>query len=84
MIAALLALQYLFGDSTEYIWLQGSLSGLIEATLALPQLVNNQTRKSTRGLSYGLIGSWFWGDIFKAWYYYSNNEPMQLVLCASF
>jgi len=55
-----------------------------KACLPLPQFWSNYQKKDTRGLSYGLIGSWFLGDLFKTTYFVTKNQPFQFILCGIF
>lgn len=67
-----------------YVEILGAVSGMVEATLALPQAVKNCKRKSTHGLSLVLIFCWFAGDAFKTYYYFYRDVPLQLSICAVF
>jgi len=68
-------------SSTLYIETIGSVSVMIEACLALPQLFANRKNKSTEGLSMGLILTWFTGDLAKTLYFIVKNQPLQFVMC---
>lgn len=67
-----------------YVEVLGAVSGLVEATLALPQAFKNCKRKSTHGLSLVLVLCWMGGDAFKTYYYFYREVPLQLSICAVF
>ncbi|KAJ3358633.1 PQ-loop repeat-containing protein 1 [Allomyces javanicus] len=56
-------------------------SSAIEATVPMPQAWNNYKRKSTFGLSWIVIMSWFGGDLFKIGYYIASGAPAQFTMC---
>jgi len=66
---------------TEFI---GFLSLAVEAILGIPQLYTNQRRRSTTGLSFELIATWFAGDTFKTFYFVRTEAPLQFVFCGIF
>ena len=47
----------------------GMASLTIESFLGFPQLFANYQKRSTKGLSYMMIMTWFVGDFFKTIYY---------------
>lgn len=53
----------------------------MKSLLPVPQFLANLKNKTTEGLSTFLILCWFAGDSFKTWYYISNSQPMQFILC---
>ncbi|KAI8098200.1 PQ loop repeat-domain-containing protein, partial [Gilbertella persicaria] len=65
-----------------FIEVLGFLSLGCEATLPLPQLLTNFKHKSTEGFSLLILGSWFIGDGFKAFYFIHQRSPVQFVACA--
>ena len=52
--------------------------------LGVPQAITNYKKKSTKGLSVSLIGSWFLGDAFKTIYFVINGSPAQFLFCGLF
>ena len=74
----------LCADLHVYLLCIGYVSALAEAQLALPQLIKNYSRKSTKGLAISLVLAWLGGDLFKLVFYWMNSEPLPLLLCAIF
>ena len=63
---------------TEFL---GLLSASIEACLGIPQIIQNYKSKSTKSLSFVLVGTWVFGDLFKTFYFLKTNAPVQLICC---
>lgn len=59
----------------------GTISLLVESLLGTPQAIANFKRKSTKGMSLGMIGGWFLGDGFKTIWFIINGEPLQFLMC---
>ncbi|EGD79405.1 hypothetical protein PTSG_09817 [Salpingoeca rosetta] len=59
----------------------GLVSLLLEASLGLPQFVNNFKNKSTEGMSVAMVGCWLSGDIFKTTYFVLRSAPTQFFVC---
>lgn len=59
----------------------GTLALLIEATLAMPQLMQNYRCKSTRGLRVELVGAWALGDAAKTVLFVARRSPFQFFAC---
>ncbi len=55
----------------------------LEATMGLPQLIQNAARGSTDGLSTVLILGWVAGDLVKVGTYLSTSAPWQFLLCVA-
>jgi len=68
------ALQILFGKSTTYVEILGSVALGLEACLAFPQAWKIYRTKSVKGLSYSLVGTWLAGDAFKTWYFVTSGR----------
>lgn len=64
--------------------LLGSVSLFIEALLAVPQLYSNHVNRSTEGLSYILVSSWLFGDVYKSYYFIITDSPFQFLSCSLF
>eukprot|EP01132_Coremiostelium_polycephalum_P006267 gene6267-7807_t len=79
-----LVASYIFLFVPPFFELLGTLSAFIEAMLGVPQLKQHYDRKSTRGFSYVLIGTWFIGDLFKTVYFYYTSAPTQFLFCGTF
>lgn len=62
----------------------GFLSGLIEATLGLPQVFKNYTSKSIGNLSIGMITLWIIGDSIKTVYFIVKDTPIYFIYCGAF
>jgi uncharacterized protein with PQ loop repeat len=58
------------------------MSGLIEATLGVPQVISNYRTKNTKGFSLVLIGTWVAGDSVKLFYFINSGSPVQLIISA--
>ena len=69
-------LSVVFRDNEDYIIMLGTLSGVTEAQLAVPQFILNAKRRNTEGLSLILILMWLLGDLFKCLYYYLRVAPV--------
>lgn len=61
----------------------GVLALMIEATLGMPQFVHNWRTKTTAGLRKELVGTWFFGDVFKTIYFVFKNAPWVFVMCGA-
>lgn len=59
----------------------GTFALLIEATLAMPQLLQNYRNKTTRGLRFELVGAWALGDAVKTVLFVARRAPMQFIVC---
>jgi hypothetical protein len=84
MFSILTILTALFSQFTFYVGVLGFFSSSIEAMLGVPQFYLNYQRKNTEGLAPLLILMWLWGDLFKLYYYATNDGPLELVLCSMF
>ncbi|KAH8732062.1 hypothetical protein GQ44DRAFT_755401 [Phaeosphaeriaceae sp. PMI808] len=70
-----------------YTDLLGAIALSIEATLPLPQLYANYTRKGCRGFRPSVVVNWVIGDTFKMWFFFasSNGEvPWAFKACGVF
>jgi len=81
--AVLTATTFLFYKNDFYVELIGYSSVIVEACLGLPQMITNNRRKNTDGLSMGLIGSWVFGDSAKIFMYIKLDQPSQFILCGA-
>lgn len=82
----LLALQSLVGSSQTYINLQGYVALSVEATLPIPQILENERLKSCKGFRLSVLVNWLVGDAFKMTYFFlSEGEvPWAFKLCGLF
>ncbi|MCQ2819897.1 MAG: PQ-loop repeat-containing protein [archaeon] len=71
-------------DNTYYIFLLGTISAMIEATLDLPQVIEMCKTKNPNTISYFLVLSWFTGDLCKMTYFIARDQPKQLIGCTIF
>lgn len=86
LLAALVALQCIFGGLSAYVDLLGVVALGIEATLPIPQFLSNLRRRSVQGVRLSMLISWLLGDIGKMIFFYagtSKNVSMQFKLCAA-
>lgn len=70
-----------------YTDLLGSIALSIEATLPLPQLYANYSRKGCRGFRPSVIVNWVIGDTFKMWYFFTSGPgevPLAFKACGVF
>ncbi|KAG2388098.1 hypothetical protein C9374_000948 [Naegleria lovaniensis] len=67
-----------------YTELLGLLSVMVEASLAIPQVVTNFTRGSVEGLSLILVATFVIGDTLKTAYFIAKHLPYQFVICGAF
>ncbi|KAI9223698.1 hypothetical protein BC828DRAFT_332464, partial [Blastocladiella britannica] len=81
LVGGLAVLHLLVGDSPVYEGLLGALALGAEATVPMPQAINNYRKQSTFGLSFLVIFSWFGGDLFKIFYYIETAAPLPFLLC---
>jgi uncharacterized protein with PQ loop repeat len=83
-IASFISLSsFTFGyGNTAYVEFLGYMSGLIEATLGVPQVISNYRTKNTKGFSLVLIGTWVAGDSVKLFYFINSGSPVQLIISA--
>lgn len=49
--------------------------------LAAPQFYKNFVKKSTRGMSVGMVLMWTAGDLFKTIYFILRNSPTEFLVC---
>ena len=71
-------------DNKSYMFILGLFSGVIEAMLDIPQIIELYKTKNPKTISYLLVFSWLGGDIFKFSYYAYKNAPFQFIGCALF
>jgi len=74
-------LMYLFVDCPIFVESIGYTSLMMEACLALPQLIKNFNSKSTVGMSYMMVLLWAGGDLFKTGYFIIKQTPAQFIMC---
>lgn len=71
----------LFSSFSIYVECIGFISLFTESFLGLPQAIANFKRRSTAGMSLGMIGGWFLGDGFKTIWFIIKGEPFQFLMC---
>ena len=75
--------QLSFGQSTTYNALLGFLALGIEATLPIPQVLQNWRNKSCKGFRLSVLVSWILGDVMKQVFFFSaEHVNLQFKLCA--
>jgi len=77
------SLQLLWGWWPVYVDVLGLAAMGVEATLPIPQLMNNHKRRSAAGFSLMVLATWFFGDAFKTGYYIYTAAPLQFLLCGA-
>lgn len=83
-IVAALCLVTVLGWNSEFVaQAVGMLALGLEATMGLPQLLQNAARGSTEGLSTVLILGWVAGDLVKVATYLTTHAPWQFLLCVA-
>jgi hypothetical protein len=86
----LLVVQILMSTTTlftAYTEILGAIALTIEATLPLPQLYSNYTRKGCRGFRPSVIVNWVIGDTFKMWFFFASSSgevPWAFKACGIF
>ncbi|XP_073516004.1 solute carrier family 66 member 2-like isoform X2 [Phyllobates terribilis] len=76
-------LTYLLLDVPIFVEGLGLVALLTEATLGLPQLLQNLRNKSTQGMSVKMVVLWTAGDCFKTSYFIIRATPAQFWLCGA-
>ncbi|KAF9945443.1 hypothetical protein BGZ70_003804 [Mortierella alpina] len=71
----------IIGNTSFYVALLGLAALGIEATVPLPQAIQNYRTKSTAGFSPAILLMWVVGDSFKTYYYISTHAKYQFVGC---
>jgi hypothetical protein len=72
---------------TPYTEILGAIALTIEATLPLPQLYANWSRKGCRGFRPSVIVNWVIGDTFKMWFFFASSSgevPWAFKVCGIF
>lgn len=82
----LAALQVLVGSNEMFIALQGYVALSVEATLPIPQILENQRSQSCRGFRLSVLVNWLIGDAFKMTYFFLSDGgvPWAFKLCGIF
>ena len=82
----LTALQALIGSDPFYIAFQGYVALTIEATLPIPQVLENQRSQSCSGFRLSVLINWLIGDAFKMTYFFlsEGGVPWAFKLCGIF
>lgn len=73
---------YIMIDNILYVEILGYFALLIEAMLAMPQMIKNFKKKSVVGLSVGMVLMWMLGDTYKLAYFIINKQVLQFKACA--
>ena len=82
----LAVLQWLVGTNDFYIQLQGYIALSVEATLPIPQIIENQRSQSCKGFRLSVLVNWLIGDVFKMTYFFlsAGGIPWAFKLCGLF
>ena len=79
-------LQLLIGSNTAYIALQGYVALSVEAILPIPQILENERLRSSKGFRLSVLINWLVGDAFKMTYFFlsEGSVPWAFKLCGLF
>lgn len=82
----LAALQVLVGKNEFYIGIQGYVALGVEAILPIPQILENQRSRSSKGFRLSVLVNWLIGDAFKMTYFFlsEGGVPWAFKLCGLF
>ena len=72
LVAVLIFCTKRLSSNSLYLTVISTVSTLAEAQLAVPQLVQNFKKGSTKGLSKVLVMMWVAGDVYKFYFYWAN------------
>lgn len=75
------------GMFIPYTDILGAVALTIEATLPLPQLYSNYTRRGCKGFRPSVIVNWVIGDTFKMWFFFASSSgevPWAFKACGVF
>jgi len=72
-----------FAHHGAYFEVLGYFSLLTEASLAVPQVIENGRRGSVDGLSPLLVATWVLGDMAKTAYFLHTHSPAQFLVCGA-
>ncbi|KAF8925757.1 hypothetical protein BGZ58_000510 [Dissophora ornata] len=72
---------WIIGNTDFYVGLLGLAALGIEATVPLPQAIQNYRSKSTAGFSPAILLMWVIGDSFKTYYYIKTHAKYQFIGC---
>ncbi|KAF2427540.1 hypothetical protein EJ08DRAFT_735998 [Tothia fuscella] len=79
--------QIVFSSSEGYSHLLGYVALAIEATLPIPQILQNQRRRCCKGFRVSVLANWLVGDCFKMVYFFAkanNDVPVAFKICGVF
>lgn len=79
----LAVLQVLIGNNGIYMGVQGYFALGVEAILPIPQVLENERRRSCKGFRLSVLANWLLGDVFKMSYFFlsESSVPMAFKLC---
>ena len=72
----LLILQLLIGSSQLYVNSIGYAALTVEATLPLPQILNNQKSRSCKGFRLSVLLNWIIGDVMKMSFFFLSQSTI--------
>ena len=72
----LAVLELLVGFNGFYIDVQGYFALGVEAILPVPQILENERRRSCKGFRLSVLGNWLVGDVFKLSYFFLSDNPV--------
>lgn len=74
--AALVVFQFLGGSSRVYVNTIGYAALAVEATLPLPQILNNQRSRSCKGFRLSVLINWLIGDVMKMSFFFLSETTI--------
>ena len=72
----LVVLQVLLGGSRLYVNTIGYAALAVEATLPLPQIINNQRSRSCKGFRLSVLVNWLIGDVMKMSFFFLSETTI--------
>lgn len=69
-----------FGKNDFFIETLGYVGMFFESSVAIPQILQNFLKKSTKNLSFNMIAFWLTGDSLKTLYFIQFKSPIQFII----
>jgi hypothetical protein len=80
--ATLAVLELFVGFNVAYTTLQGYFALGVEAILPIPQVLENERRRSCKGFRLSVLANWLVGDVFKMTYFFLSEGDVPLAFKA--
>ena len=84
IVVAITILSSILNYDIYYCEVLGALSGIVETSVSIPQILENFRVKSENNFSYFLIFCWVSGDVLKTVLNIIKEAPFQLTICGFF